>query len=367
MTSTDRIWHLIARALHQEASTEELEELTTALREDPSLLQQYELLTRIWDEKNNTEEDEENARQSILRIINKAETEEAFASIESDRHRIRRRNWMIAASIVALLGIGTWLGFRFSFSAAENDSVKPESLVAAKGSRTRSLLPDGTTVWLNAGSRLYFESDFSGKTREVRLEGEAFFDVVKKVHQPFIVHTSGIDIKVLGTAFNVKAYPEDKNVETTLYRGSVKVFRQEQSENQAISMRPNQKLILPKEAAQNSKSLSEEVTPARSRDLARNFVLTAIDSTKEEKERFETAWLYSRLEFRGDSFEELAYKLERWYNVRVDFTDEKVKRLMFNGSFERESIEEAFDALKVAVPLFDYKISNHVISVGSFK
>lgn len=366
MTTTDRIWHLIARALHHEASPQELEELTAALREDPSLLQQFELLTRVWNERDNTEEDEENARQTILRIINKAETEEVFATIDSNRHRIRRRNWLIAASVVILLGLGGWLMSRFSFSTSENDSVKPESLVTAKGSRTRSLLPDGTTVWLNAGSKLYFESDFSGATREVRLDGEAFFDVVKKPSQPFIVHTSGIDIKVLGTAFNVKAYPEDKNVETTLYRGSVKVFRQEETESKAISMRPNQKLILPKEAAPVAKTLSEDLKPARDLSAA-NYLLTVIDSTKEEKERYETAWLYSRLEFRGDNFEELAYKLERWYNVRIDFTDEKVRNLTFNGSFERESIEEAFAALKVAVPLFDYKINNHVISVGSSK
>ena len=77
----------------------------------------------------------------------------------------------------------------------------------------------------------------TGATREVRLEGEAFFDVVKQPDRPFIVHTSGIDIKVLGTAFNVKSYPEDKNVETTLYRGLVEVFRQKDSANKCHTVK----------------------------------------------------------------------------------------------------------------------------------
>ena len=113
---------------------------------------------------------------------------------------------------------------------------KAEKLLSTKGSRSRSLLPDGTTVWLNAGSKLYYENDFNG-TREVRLEGEAFFDVVKQTDRPFIVHTSGIDIKVLGTAFNVKSYPEDKTVETTLYRGLVQVFRQEDTPKKSHSIK----------------------------------------------------------------------------------------------------------------------------------
>ena len=131
MTTTDRIWHLIARALHHEASSQELEELSVALSQDPSLLQQFELLTRVWNEKDSTVEDEENARQTILRIINKAETEEVFATIDSNRHRIRRRNWLVAASVVVLLGLSGWLTYHFSFRSSENDSVKPESLVTA--------------------------------------------------------------------------------------------------------------------------------------------------------------------------------------------------------------------------------------------
>jgi transmembrane sensor len=198
------------------------------------------------------------------------------------------------------------------------------------------------------------------------LEGEAFFDVVKQPERPFIVHTAGINIKVLGTAFNVKSYPEDKTVETTLYRGLVQVSRQDDITKKVIELRPNEKLALPKQAAKEESELSQEKAPAtKLQPVISSFVKTHIDSTKKESERLETAWLYSRLEFRGNNFEELAYKLERWYNITIVFADEKVKSLNFNGSFEKENVEQAFIALQAAVPAFTYKIQNHEVLVSS--
>ena len=114
--------------------------------------------------------------------------------------------------------------FGSSNTAKEEDSTK--TLSAENGSRTRTILPDGSTVWVNAGSHISFDNDFKGQTREVTLNGEAYFDVVKNPKQPFIVHVSGYDIRVLGTAFNVKSYPGDKTIETTLLRGLVQVTKQ---------------------------------------------------------------------------------------------------------------------------------------------
>jgi len=269
------------------------------------------------------------------------------------------------AGFVVVFLIGTGIIWK-NYNQSSPDKVSPseqDAIITKKGSRTRTLLADGTTVWLNAGSKLSYENDFNGSTREVRLEGEAFFDVVKQPQRPFIVHTSGIDIRVLGTAFNVKSYPEDENVETTLYRGVVQVLRQEDSAGKAIQLIPNQKLILPKKAANEPVHVSQEKQPL-AKEIPASYTITHIDSTKKESERIETAWLYSRLEFRGDSFEELAHKLERWYNVTIVFADEKVKQLNFNGSFEKETVEQAFNYLQAAIP-FNYKINNHEISVES--
>lgn len=368
MISSDRIWQLIARALNEEASSTELQELAVYLGENPSLLQQYELLTRVWHEHDNSQEDEEHARESIYRIISKAEKQDdALEVFERTIRRRKRRNYFaVAASVVLLLVAGGFF-FNKSRTASASGVSDQEAIIAKHGSRTRSLLSDGTVVWLNAGSRLTYDNDFSGATREVKLEGEAFFDVVKNPEKPFIVHAGGIDIKVLGTSFNVKSYPEDKSVETTLYHGLVKVFRQQESEQNAISLIPNQKLIIAKDAATEEVNLSENLNERKAMDvLPSRFTIALIDSTKKESERFETAWLYSRLEFRGDNFDELALKLERWYNVSIRFTDEKVKTLNFNGSFEKETVEQALMYLRETIP-FDYKVNNQEIIIGSAK
>jgi len=274
---------------------------------------------------------------------------------------------MAAASVLIIVFAG-WLWLGSSRSATGGSEKKQQTIEAPKGSRSRSVLPDGSTVWLNAGSKIYYENDFTGATREVRLEGEAFFDVIKKPDHPFIVHTSGIDIKVLGTAFNVKSYPEDKTVETTLYRGLVQVFRHEETEKKAIELRPNQKLTLLKEAATIPENLSEQTkTLSTTKATPATPAIAPIDSTKKENERIETAWVYNRLEIRSENFEEIARKLERWYNVTITFGDEKVKELSFTGTFEGETLEKVFAFLKVANPLFTYNINNHEIYVGSAK
>jgi ferric-dicitrate binding protein FerR (iron transport regulator) len=314
--------------------------------------------------RNKTDDsDSDTARNSVSRIINKAEVNLAPVEFLKDQQRRRRRIWLAAASILLCASVGAWIWWGHHPSR-DIPIARQEAIEAKKGSRTRSMLPDGTTVWLNAGSKLYYDDNFTGATRSVRLEGEAFFDVVKEPHRPFIVHTAGIDIKVLGTAFNVKSYPDDKTVETTLYRGSVKVFRDEESEEKAIQLRPNEKLILPKQAANSEGEVSVQQKSSIKGPIT-SFTIAHIDSTKDESERLETAWLYSRLEFRGDNFEELARKLERWYNVTIIFTDEKVKKLSFDGSFEGETVEQAFEYLREANSFFNYKINNHEISVGS--
>jgi len=341
--------------------------LHTMLQKDELLQQQYDLLARIWKEKHDDIKDEDNINASaiISKIISRAADESNDADIVTRRKKRRSRlKIYLAASGFAVISTTIILFFNYNGNSSRSEEQPNEEvIVTQKGSRSRTLLADGTTVWLNGESKLYYENDFTGATREVTLEGEAFFDVVKQTERPFIVHTSGIDIKVLGTAFNVKSYPEDKNVETTLYRGSVLVFRQKDSSRDSIQLIPNYTLVLPKEAANEPLKLSQDIRPL-TQELSVEHIITPIDSTKKESERIETAWVYSRLEFPAVRFEEVAKKLERWYNVSIIFTDEKVKTLNVYGSFEKETVEEAFAALKVAFPI-NYKIINHEIFVES--
>lgn len=367
-SSHNAIWFLIARTLSGEATREEESRLQHLLRENASLQQQYELLRRMWSSghKQMPSEDDENEVQHITKILQlaKLETQDYFeAPVMPVRPRKRIYVVFATAAAVMLLIVG------YSFLSSEHlpaipaESVK--ELTAQNGSRTRTILPDGSTVWLNAGSHVTFKENFTGNTREVTLDGEAYFDVVKNPQKPFIVHVGGYDIKVLGTAFNVKSYPPDKTVETTLIRGLVQVTRQGESKESPIFLRPNEKLILDKMQEGNS---AEAVTPEKNPDkkLVLPFAIETIDSSVTETELIETAWVYNRLQFRGESFADLALKLERWYNVKIVFEDEAVQKLNFNGSFEKETVEQALVALRTATP-FRFSIKDNIITIGSYR
>jgi transmembrane sensor len=112
-----------------------------------------------------------------------------------------------------------------------------------KGSKSHIVLPDGTNVWLNADSKIIYPGNFQGETREVSLVGEAFFDVVKNVNKPFIIHTGTMDVKVLGTAFNVRSYPGEMTTEASLLRGLIEVTLNG-TEKKKILLKPNEKLTV---------------------------------------------------------------------------------------------------------------------------
>jgi transmembrane sensor len=366
------LWFLMARSLSGEANSFEEEELRQALAQDIALQQQYDLMKRMWhaaDNQKATETDEEE-RKNITRILQLAKTEtQPSDEIPLIQIKSRRRYLYVLSGVAAVL-ILVLLGWVINNTSKKNDIVSNKSntqnLVAENGSRTRTILPDGSTVWLNAGSHISFAPDFSGKTREVFLDGEAYFDVVKQPQRPFIVHVSGYDIRVLGTAFNVKSYPKDKTVETTLIRGLVQVTKQGRKQQKPIVLHPNQKLIVDKFAANVATNLPDNNTPLTSKTDPEDFKITKLNTSIQENERIETAWIYNRLQFRGDRFTDLADKLERWYNVKIIFDDERVQQLSFTGSFEQETIEQAFAALKTA-NAFNYHIEGKEIHVFSVK
>jgi transmembrane sensor len=360
------IWFLLSRHLTGEATAAETAALQQWLAEDPNHQQQYELLLQLWQAKNNFPPSA-TGPSKISRILQLAAVEEALQENNEtipDEPVAQKKTyaWKVAAVLVALAlttwGVLHWL----TLGGVADDS---HQVVAQRGSRTRAILPDGSTVWLNAGSSITYGKTFNDKIREVTLYGEAYFDVVKQPDRPFIVHAGDINIKVLGTSFNVKSYPGDDIVETTLIKGLVQII---QPGNKApIYLHPNQKISLPSgqnETVTNTPDAPSALSAEQKKTVSEG--IATLDTSLGEKERIETAWLFNRLEFRDDDFEALAKKLERWYNVMIHFEDEKAKQLVFNGSIESESVEQAFKALQAAVP-FKYSIKGNEIFIGSGK
>lgn len=366
METPERIWFLFSRNISGDATPEDQEELMRLLKEQPGLMQQYDMLQRLWTVPANHEPEQSDRISRILQrsAAEESENQEAIVPLYPSSNR-KRYIFRWAAILVAcslLVSLYIW--------SDQKETIAANEIVAPRGSKTRTILPDGSTVWLNAGSRIVF-TDFSGPSREVTLEGEAFFDVMHAINRntgeklPFIVHAGNIDIRVLGTAFNVKSYPDDQTIETTLIRGLVQILRKDGADKEAqpLYLHPNEKIVLPKNVEDNKEA------PALQKNTGIKPVaiaITRLDSSIKETDLKETAWVYNRLDFRGDNFEELARKLERWYNVRIHFEDEAVRKLMFNGSLENETVEQAFEGLKAAAA-FNVTIKNNDIYISSIK
>ena len=170
-------------------------------------------------------------------------------------------------------------------------------------------------------------------------------------------------MKVLGTAFNIKAYPGEKNTETSLIRGSIEVTMKDRQEK--IMMKPNDKLIISNEelsdvpANKGEKDGDKGVT-----EKPKSFILMgSLTHSKDESTILETAWVENKLVFDNETFEEVALKMERWYGVSIRFSDAKLTKQPLTGTFEKESITEALHALQLSTPFFKYRINNQLITI----
>lgn len=358
----------MSRRLSGEASPSEAEELQQLLEQSPDkhylldiLHSYFTVLPANITEPGLAETDLEERFRKIV------DPDQTGSSPGEDTGRVVRRPFRKRLGYAAAVAAAVLLGWGlYTIRPATPDPLKQakgSEVLSRAGARTKLVLPDGTQVWLNSSSRLKYIHNFDGPFREVELEGEAYFDVVKDPDRPFIVHTSAIDVKVLGTAFTVKSYPLDETIETTLLRGSIEVSRKDNPNTPRVILKPNEKLVF-------NKHLPALLPPAHSPDsIAARPVATipdiAVNSIPQnipDSEKVETGWMYNRLVFNGDSFKELSEKMERWYNVKVIFKDADLYRYRFGGSFANETVQEALNALQLTAD-FTYKIKGNEIEL----
>jgi ferric-dicitrate binding protein FerR (iron transport regulator) len=212
------------------------------------------------------------------------------------------------------------------------------------------ILPDGSSVTLNSGSVIRLATDFNDNTRELTLEGEGFFRVAHNADKPFIIHTAAMDVKVLGTVFNVKAYPADRESETSLISGSVEVTVQK--DHHKIILSPNQKVTLLNDAPTTLPKDGNDYHVAP---------LTKAGSGQP----VELSWTQNKLVFRDNNFEDISHELERWYNVRLVFEDEAVKKFRYSATFENKKIDEVLAALQLSRHFSFRRDNSNVIRISS--
>jgi transmembrane sensor len=253
----------------------------------------------------------------------------------------------ISVAVAAALAI-VLFGIKY---AASSKKEHLKLFTAAHGERKFFQLPDGSVVTLNGGSKLEIGDDFGISNRTINLEGEAFFDVKHNKKLPFIVHTPAMDVKALGTAFNVKAYPGDKFTETSLLRGLVEVTLNE-SNNRKMLLHPNEKV----QWDQSDKSPGNNTASGE----AKNSVSGDTDSLLKKLVATdagirEIAWKENKLIFENDSFEDIVPLLERWYGVKISIEDEAIRKYRFTGFFEKEELNTVLNLLQESRS-FNYEI-----------
>lgn len=204
------------------------------------------------------------------------------------------------------------------------------------GKKTMILLSDGTRVWLNAGSQLVYPSIFSGKQRQVMLIGEAFFDVAANKEKPFIVRTADLNVRVLGTRFDLSAYPDDKIVQAILEEGKV-------------SLSYSGKGILNKE-------YHIEMTPNQMVELNR---MTGEARTQRVDVSKFVSWKEGMLEFEKVDLVRALKQVERYYNVRIILADPLIGSFKLSGKLDlKDEAEEVLNVIKLTVPIDWQKKSN---------
>lgn len=252
----------------------------------------------------------------------------------------------LKTSIAAVVTIILCTGIALYQQHAKSEKSSFKFFEAAYGERKNVQLPDGSLVTLNSGSSVKINNDFGIASREVFLRGEAFFDVKHNLSLPFIVHTKAMDIKALGTAFNVKAYGNESITETSLIRGIVEVTLKEDS-NVKMLLYPNEKIkwkSISRDSTgtglKNELSKSENRTAPVSNKIKEKIVTTDDGAIKE------IAWKANRMVFENETFESIAVLLERWYAVKINFKDNDLRNYRFTGVFEKEELNTVLDFLK---------------------
>jgi ferric-dicitrate binding protein FerR (iron transport regulator) len=257
---------------------------------------------------------------------------------------IRRYLVPVAASILFAFIIGALFNQVIINKKADHSLVLCE-INAPLGSQSQVRLPDGSVVWLNAGSKLGYYNNSFIKNRLVMLEGEAYFDVSHKDNRQFVVRTSDVDVKVYGTQFNVKSYPEESEITTTLVSGKVALERNRSSLSESVFLAPNQTAVINKSKIHNNKDIP----------LSECLQIEGRVNTQRI-----TSWKDKRWYIGGETLDKLAVKLERRFNIRIIFEDESIKKYKFSGMFDDETFDQIMEIMEASSPI-RYEMKKNVV------
>lgn len=282
----------------------------------------YDFMNSAWNKQLKETEIESKPNPSLFRKI-KEEIWLEKQKIAQRKIKIYSWGMSVAAILVVALLLSNILFLNRDFM--KQQPVQLQTIVTPPGAKTNFVLPDGSSVWLNSDSKLSFPVRFD-KNRPVELVGEAFFEVVKN-DKPFVVNTKYGNVEVKGTSFNVKAYSDDNSFATTLEEGIIE-FNSNAIEN-GVVLNPGEHLAK---------------TP-------KGVLIKKVDT------KYYTSWKDGKLLFAREPFPDFIKKLERWYNVKIEYNDSDLDELWYTGTIEMESISEVMELISRAAPV-SYNFDN---------
>ena len=250
-------------------------------------------------------------------------------------------SWLrqVAAVLVVSLLLSSLYNYFNTHSRTVDNKSAVQEITAFNGMSTRIDLPDGSTVDLFPGSKLIFPVSFSSEVREVKLTGEGYFCIFRNEKVPFVVKTAEMDVKVLGTKFNLRANADEDFVETILVEGKVSLEKEIKGKTVKMQiLKPAQRAVY----------------------IPGNDRLKVYEEKDMEKH---LAWTKGTLMFDADPLEKVVRELERWYNVDIVVKDDKLKKYRLTGMFNGESIGEVLSLLKFSSD-FNYKIVEGKMNKG---
>lgn len=361
--SQDRTWLLLGRKISGEATLDELRELESLLKEDTHLSYQVSLLKDLETKTPDLAEDTElllERHMQKMQALFPGDFSPVISGEEGPVQQEGRLSWIrrnrlgagMAITCILLVAGGVW-GLRTQKKVNKPELVSEIS--TRHGSRSKVTLPDGSTVFLNVSSRLTYDYG-NENSRQVTLDGEAYFDVVKDEQRPFMIHTGKMDITVLGTSFNVRAYKGDKTMETSLIQGKVEVTIKGDIPKKVI-LSPLQKIVLYNVEAHRINKVPDAIQPEKE-----DFHIREVSINQEDSLVAEIAWKENYLVFNNERFEDIAVQLERWYDVEIIFEDKQMKDARFTGTFINETVNETLEALRFTSP-FHYTIDKKKIVI----
>lgn len=321
MHEEEIIYELIARELTSDISDQEKELLQSQMALHPEIHSKFNAIEKYW----NTYFPNQKSNQTIKKTNEKL----GFSEDKSNPDRFLFF-YRIAIAIIVIVSL-SYVGFhRFQ----EKPQISLNEYYANPGKVECVVLADGTKVWLNSHSLLIASEPFTKKNREVMLFGEGYFEVAHIPDQPFIVKTASLRTKVLGTHFNISAYPDDRKQEISLYEGSIELS-EAQSSKKSLRVNPGEKVCYT--------------------DSSNEFNVIKTDLGKPAQ------WRDGILRFYDEDFASITKKLERKFQTKIVFTDKTLGNLHFTANFEEESLMKILDLLKEAHEFKYKKYENNII------